>query len=373
MTERAGRIARSGQIRSKAYAKKAGFRPKGPKKTAGGGPGKSKKKATPEITGRSRVQKYGNFISLDKNGGMVIDEQALAAAKAAAPLRKAKAKGANLKSAPAAEGSNWETAQFEDPALVEERNRMANMANNPQLPQQQTQMPQQQGPQGMYGQYQQMFGLSPSPNAGGAFPDYGMYGPGGGTHGAPPGAYPGYGDYPMGPGGPSVVAQPVQKESWRKPPSGGVLLPHEVPGAPNRGASAPSPQQSGDLMAIIGQLKTEEMIALACGGAGFLLFIVVIVVVIIRFKKKRQKKNKKAQDAARNEWRATSDTLSPPPGYQPSYSAKDPEHLARIQGRELPPPPALSYTQSAGPPLTGMTTASGTYMSDERPSMRHKD
>jgi hypothetical protein len=54
-----------------------------------------------------------------------------------------------------------------------------------------------------------------------------------------------------------------------------------------------------------------------------LLFIVVIIVVIIRFKKKRQKKNKKAQDDARNEWRATNDTLSPPPGYQPSYSAKE--------------------------------------------------
>jgi len=367
MTERAARVARSGQIRSKAYAKKAGFKPKGPaRKTAGGGGGKSKKK-TPEITGRSRVQKYGNFITLDKNGGMVIDEAALAAAKAAAPLRKAKAKGANLKSAPAAEGSQWE-----DPALVEERNRMANMANMPQ--QQQPQVPQQVG---MYGQYQQMFGLSPSPNQAGppgAFPDYGMYGQGQpGAHGG--GAYPGYGDYPMGPGAPSVVAQPVQKESWRKPPSGGVLMPHEVPGAPPgvRGGHAQAPQQNGDLMAIIGQLKTEEMIALACGGAGFLLFIVVIIVVIIRFKKKRQKKNKKAQDDARNEWRATNDTLSPPPGYQPSYSAKDPEHLARIQGRELPPPPALSFTQSAGPPLTGMTTASGTYMSDERPSMRHKD
>ena len=73
-------------------------------------------------------------------------------------------------------------------------------------------------------------------------------------------------------------------------------MPHEVPGAPPgvRGG-APAPQQNGDLMAIIGQLKTEEMIALACGGAGFLLFIVVIIVVIIRFKKKRQKKNKKAQ------------------------------------------------------------------------------
>ena len=41
MIERAARVARSGQIRSKAYAKKAGFKPKGPaRKTAGGGGGK---------------------------------------------------------------------------------------------------------------------------------------------------------------------------------------------------------------------------------------------------------------------------------------------------------------------------------------------
>jgi hypothetical protein len=49
---------------------------------------------------------------------------------------------------------------------------------------------------------------------------------------------------------------------------------------------------------------------------------------------------------------------------------KDPDHIARIQARNLPAPP-LSYTQSAG--VTGITTASGTYMSDDRPSMRHKD
>jgi hypothetical protein len=56
--------------------------------------------------------------------------------------------------------------------------------------------------------------------------------------------------------------------------------------------------------------------------------------------------------------------------YRTLPGEKDPDHIARIQARNLPAPP-LSYTQSAG--VTGITTASGTYMSDDRPSMRHKD
>ena len=48
----------------------------------------------------------------------------------------------------AAGGSSWE-----DPALVEERNRLANMASQPALPQYQA----PQGQQGMFNQFQQMF------------------------------------------------------------------------------------------------------------------------------------------------------------------------------------------------------------------------
>ena len=76
-------------------------------------------------------------------------------------------------------------------------------------------------------------------------------------------------------------------------------MPNELPGAglgsSGSGGSSGVNGANGDFMSIIGALKTEEMIALACGGAGFLLFIVVIIVIIIRFKKKQQKKKKKSQ------------------------------------------------------------------------------
>lgn len=46
-------------------------------------------------------------------------------------------------------------------------------------------------------------------------------------------------------------------------------------------------------MSLIENLSTQEMVALACGGAGFLLFIVVVIVIVIRFKKKQQAKKLK--------------------------------------------------------------------------------
>ena len=46
-------------------------------------------------------------------------------------------------------------------------------------------------------------------------------------------------------------------------------------------------------MSLIENLSTQEMVALACGGAGFLLFVVVIIVIVIRFKKKQQQKKLK--------------------------------------------------------------------------------
>lgn len=366
-SSRSLRVARSGQIRSKHYAKKtAGGRGGAPAKKSAKKPAKSAKKP---ITGQSKVMKYKNFLKTDSKGGLVIDIDAVKAAQANASKAKPKLKAAVAQNNHAPSSVSH---QFEDPAVVEERNRMANMPPPPP--------PQQfQQPQGMYGQYQQMFGIQQAqvsnqqPQQSQQMPqqgiDYQMYGSYGGIGGPPPmgGVY----DYNS-----NVMVQPVQPDPARRPQLGGVLMPNELPGAGlgspgSAGGSSGVNGANGDFMSIIGALKTEEMIALACGGAGFLLFIVVIIVIIIRFKKKQQKKKKKSQDTAREDWKASQDTLSPPPGYQHSYSSKDPAHIARIQGRQLPPPPPLSFTQSAG--VTGMTTASGTYMSDERPSMRHKD
>jgi preprotein translocase subunit SecG len=360
------RVARSGQIRSKHYAKKtAGPKKGGPKKSAKKPAGKSPKKP---VTGHSKVMKYANYIKTDSKGGLVIDINAVKAAQANASKAKPKLKSAPAQHNHAPSSVSHGNHQFEDPAVVEERNRLANMPPPPPPPQVQM-------PQGMYGQYQQMFGLqqpqvsNQRPQQSQQMPQQGMDYPMYGTGGVQP-IYGGY-DYNS-----NVMVQPVQPDPNARRPQvlGGVLMPNELPGAglgSGSGAGANAGSSNGDFMSIIGALKTEEMIALACGGAGFLLFIVVIIVIIIRFKKKQQKKKKKSQDEAREDWKASQDTLSPPPGYQHSYSSKDPAHIARIQGRQLPPPPPLSFTQSAG--VTGMTTASGTYMSDERPSMRHKD
>jgi len=358
------RVARSGQIRSKHYAKKTAGRGGAPKKSAKK-PAKSAKKP---VTGHSKVMKYANYIKTDSKGGLVIDINAVKAAQANASKAKPKLKAAVAQNNHAPSSVSH---QFEDPAIVEERNRMANMPPPPPPPQ-------FKQPQGMYGQYQQMFGIQ-QPQVSNQRPQQSQQNPQQGSM-----DYPMYGSY--GVGGPpvggvydynsNVMVQPVQPDPARRPQLGGVLMPNELPGAGlgspgSAGGSSGVNGANGDFMSIIGALKTEEMIALACGGAGFLLFIVVIIVIIIRFKKKQQKKKKKSQDEAREDWKASQDTLSPPPGYQHSYSSKDPAHIARIQGRQLPPPPPLSFTQSAG--VTGMTTASGTYMSDERPSMRHKD
>jgi hypothetical protein len=323
------RLARSGQIRSKHYAgnnkkaKKFG----GPKKSA-------KKPAKKPVTGHSKVMKYANYIKTDSKGGLVIDINAVKAAQANASKAKPKLKAAVAQNNHAPSSVSHGNHQFEDPAVVEERNRMANMPKHPP-PQQQApqQYQQQQGQQGMYGQYQQMFGLQPQqPQVSNQRPqqslqmggmDYPMYGnngpPGMGLYG---GAY----DYNS-----NVMVQPVQPDPARRPQVGGVLMPNELPGAAP-GPSANQNASNGDIMSIIGSLKTEEMVALACGGAGFLLFIVVIIVIIIRFKKKQQKKKKKSQDEARTDWKASQD-MDPPPGYQHSYSSK--EHGYKLYNLEL--------------------------------------
>jgi hypothetical protein len=310
-------------------------------------------------------------LKTDKNGGLVIDADAVKAAQAKVKAMPKKPVGRNKSAAKGGGGGGGGVhvaaggSQWEDPALVEERNRLANMASQPALPQYQA----PQGQQGMFNQFQQMFAPQ-QPQVSNQVPQMSQQAPpgmpmyGDQMYGSPPSMYGDYG-YPAG-----VQVQPVGggEEEWSRAPVGGVLQPHELPGSQ---AQAPAPQSnSGDIMSLIENLSTQEMVALACGGAGFLLFIVVIIVIVIRFKKKQQQKKLKNKDAERKEWQANNEPLPPPPGYQPSMSSKDPAHIARIQGRQLPPPP-LSYTQSAGAP-TGMT--SGTYIStDERPSMRHKD
>jgi len=160
---------------------------------------------------------------------------------------------------------------------------------------------------------------------------------------------------------------------WRAPDQNqlGVVSPNEFV---DTQATTTEPQDG--VLGFFSTLSTEEMIALACGGAGFLLFIIVIIVIIFKLRKKSKRKKKKTDERSACVNRTNSNSSSPPAGFmqQQQYRTlpgdKDPDHIARIQARNLPAPP-LSYTQSGG--VTGITTASGTYMSDERPSMRHKD
>ena len=68
----------------------------------------------------------------------------------------------------------------------------------------------------------------------------------------------------------------------------GVLTPEDL------GGSATSPPGNNDgVLTFFSTLSTKEMIALACGGAGFFLFIVVIVIIIFKVRKRNQKRTKK--------------------------------------------------------------------------------
>ena len=60
----------------------------------------------------------------------------------------------------------------------------------------------------------------------------------------------------------------------------------------NTESTQPEPEEG--LLGFFSTLSTEEMIALACGGAGFLLFIIVIIVIIFKLRKKSKRKKKKA-------------------------------------------------------------------------------
>ena len=69
----------------------------------------------------------------------------------------------------------------------------------------------------------------------------------------------------------------------------GVVTPDEFV---NTESTQPEPEEG--LLGFFSTLSTEEMIALACGGAGFLLFIIVIIVIIFKLRKKSKRKKKKA-------------------------------------------------------------------------------
>lgn len=325
------------------------------------------------VTGYAKVDKWKKFIKVNASGGMVLDQQALNQAKNQAVAAAKRPVAKNKSAGPGGGGGGgpaWKSdpndsrnqpQSLPDPSIIEEQNRLRNQLAMPQnMPPPNYHMPQnvQQSNQMQQNYAQSMFNAPPSET------DY---------------AY-GMIDY-QGPQ-PDYYGQPPLQEptrggqDWRRPNQNqlGVVSPDEFV---DTKSTQPEPEEG--FLGFFSTLSTEEMIALACGGAGFLLFIIVIIVIIFKLRKKSKRKKKKTQDNERSAWvnraQSNASNAGPPAGFmQHSYRSlpgeKDPDHIARIQARNLPAPP-LSYTQSAG--VTGMTTASGTYMSDERPSMRHKD
>lgn len=389
-------------------------------KSAGGGGGSKKpaakkgKSAPAKVTGYSAVAKYKKFIKMDKAGNMVVDKDAIALAKANMSRVPVKTKSASKPSAKAGRGAmaagagaamgaavggpdSWKSdpndsrnappaPEMIDPKLIEEQNRLRNAANVPQglpqQPQQNLQFPQQPMGMGMpmgqgmgmgmpMGQQNYMFpGQNPMQQNSyndqySGLIDY--QNPQDYAYGPMAGQSPG-----QGPGQAEPQADERGGVDWRRPNQNalGVIVPDEF-------ASTESADSDDGLLGFFSTLSTEEMIALACGGAGFLLFIIVIIVIIFKMRKNTKRKKKKSQDSERVQWKQSNPQQNgPPAGFQQhSYRSlpgeKDPDHIARIQARNLPAPP-LSFSQSAG--QTGITNASGTYISsDERPSMRHKD
>ena len=88
---------------------------------------------------------------------MVIDAEKVKAAQAKLKSSAKKPIARNKSAAKGGGGGGSHVAatgsQWEDPAIVEERNRLANMASQPAPPQYQA----PQGQQGMFNQFQQMF------------------------------------------------------------------------------------------------------------------------------------------------------------------------------------------------------------------------
>lgn len=356
---------RTGKITAKVQK-----RPAPVKKTGGLGVAKkSKFGSSGTATGHASVGKWKKYINIDAKGGMQVDKSAIDKLKAAQKSAAARKPIGKNKSAGGVPGGpeSWRNDPNDsrnqpvhpDPSLVEEQNRLRNQANVP---------PQFMIPQNVHqnNAMQQnyavsMFNAPPPPSSDGSDYAYGMMD-------YPP-VQPNY-DYT-----PNMPSQSRGGVDWRRPNQNqlGVVTPDEFV---NTESTQPEPEEG--LLGFFSTLSTEEMIALACGGAGFLLFIIVIIVIIFKLRKKSKRKKKKAHDNERSAWvnRSQSNASNSPPAgfmqhtYRTLPGEKDPDHIARIQARNLPAPP-LSYTQSAG--VTGITTASGTYMSDDRPSMRHKD
>lgn len=344
------------------------------KKTGGGGLSKKAKgppKTRQGASGRVAVNVYKELITLNKDGTSGINGARLKQLKSATKGKKVKVAAGGATAWAQNDSRNQVQKNVPSPAHQEAMNRQANQLAAPppfipqfQQPQQfppPQQFPAQQFPGVGYGPPQVMLknpGLDYQTN------DYQSYNP------SP------YDNRPMQPQ--QSPPQHVQSDAIN---GLGVLSPDDF----NPEIENSENQSDGSLMGFFTNLKTEEMVALACGGAGFLLFMIVIIIIVIKLKKRAIRKRKKTKDAARSAWvernvpRQNAMGIPPPSGFRPSTikslpGEKTANEIARIQSRRLPEPPA-SFTQSGRltTALTGATTASGTYVSEDRPSMRHKD
>lgn len=283
---RTGRISAKVQRRGPAPAKKTS------KAVA--------KKSSGSVTGHAQVAKWKKFIKVNASGGMVLDKKALenarAAGKAAArkPIAKPKSAGGGGGGKPGGGGGganfggpdSWKTDPNDSrnqpaPNVVEEQNRLRNIIAAPPMPQNQIGMGYVPGIPQTAQQSNQMQQQNYGPP---------MF------NSAPQADY-AYGMIDYQPVQPDYYGQATMEElptrggvDWRRPNQNqlGVMTPDEFV---DTKSTQPEPEEG--FLGFFSTLSTEEMIALACGGAGFLLFIIVIIVIIFKLRKKAKRKKKK--------------------------------------------------------------------------------